>query len=100
MAGGVPWCGTSRIMKNKMMPLRAIVILKQGIKHEIQELRFASKVGRLLEQITVNPWNKDMLVRAQIFCMTLCQEIPVLQFTCKPDFTAVEVLEQKLEEMV
>ena len=100
MAGGVPWCGTSGIMKNKMMPLRAIVILKQGIKNEIQELRFASKVGRLLEQITVNPWNKDMLVRTQIFCMTLCQEIPVLQFTCKPDFTAVEVLEQKLEEMV
>lgn len=97
MAGGVPWCGTSGIMKNKIVPLRAIVILKQGRENEIQNvMRFPTKVGRILEQITVNPWNQEMLLAAQIFCMSLCKEIPVIVLSCRPDKEAVEVLEREL----
>ena len=99
MAGGVPWCGTSGIMKNKMMPLRAIVILRQGAENEIQQMRFPMKVGRILEQITVNPWNKEMLLTAQIFCMTLCKEVPIILLSCRPDEGAVEVLERELERL-
>ena len=96
-SGGVPWCGTSGIMKNKIVPLKAIVILKQGKENMIQEIPFSYKVKALLEQITVNPWNKKMLISAQMFCMLLCQEIPVIQLSCRPDLGAVKLLEQELE---
>ncbi len=98
MAGGVPWCGTSGIMKNKIMPLRAIVVLKQGPVNEIQKVSFPYKVARILEQITVNPWNEEMIKRAKMFSMLLCQEIPVVQLSCLPDLGAVEVLEKELEK--
>lgn len=97
MAGGVPWCGTSGIMKNKTMPLRAIVILEQGAENQIKEIRFVSKVGRLMEQITINPWNKEMLSAAQMFCLEICQKVPVILLSCRPDIGAVELLEKELE---
>lgn len=100
MAGGVPWCGTSGIMKNKIMPLRAIVILKQATKNVIQEIRFSYKVKYLLEQLTINPWNKKMLDSAQVFCMLLCQEIPIISLACRPDMEAVDILEQELERVL
>lgn len=96
MAGGVPWCGTSGIMKNKIMPLKAVVILRQGSENQITEMSVAAKASRLLEQLTVNPWNQEMLISAQIFCLMLCQEIPIIQLTCRPDKEAVEVLKKEL----
>lgn len=99
MAGGVLWCGTSEIMKNRKMPLRAIVILKQGPENEILKMRFPTKVGQILEQITVNPWNKQMIADAKLFCMLLCQEVPIIYLSCRPDEGAVEALEKELERI-
>lgn len=100
MAGGVPWCGTSGIMQNKQIPLRAIVILKQAKENEIKNIHFPYKVSHLLAQLTVNPWNRKMITLAQMFCMLLCQEVPVIQLSCRPDKEAVEILEHELERMV
>ena len=96
MAGGVPWCGTSEIMKNEILPIKAVVILRQGSENQITEMSVTSKTGRVLEQLTVNPWNREMLISAQIFCLRLCQEIPIIQLTCRPDKGAVEMLEKEL----
>lgn len=96
MAGGVPWCGTSGIMKNEILPLKAVVILRQGSENQIAEMPISAKAGRLLEQLTINPWNREMLISAQLFCLRLCQEIPIIQLTCRPDKGAVEMLEKEL----
>lgn len=99
MAGGVPWCGTSGIMQNEILPLKAVVILRQGSENQIMEMSIPAKAGRLLEQLTVNPWNQEMLISAQIFCLKLCQEIPIIQLVCRPDKDAVEVLEKELMKL-
>lgn len=96
LAGGVPWCGTSGIMKNEILPLKAVVILRKGSENQITEMSVTSKTGRVLEQLTVNPWNREMLISAQIFCLRLCQEIPIIQLTCRPDKGAVGMLEKEL----
>ncbi|KIR02094.1 hypothetical protein P261_00908 [Lachnospiraceae bacterium TWA4] len=97
MAGGVPWCGTSGIMKNKTLPLKAIVILEQALENCIQEINYGAKVGRILEQLTVNPWNSEMLVAAKMFSMYLAKEVPIIKLLCRPDLGAVETLEKELE---
>ena len=98
MAGGLPWCGTSGISENKNIPLRAIVILKQGPENEVQPIRLVSKIGRLMEQTTINPWNNDMYQKIQELYMDLCQDIPVLLFSCRPDEDAVDTLEAELRK--
>ena len=95
-AGGIPWCGTSGIMKNRIVPIRAIVILKQGSKNEILPMNYPTKVARLLEQITINPWNRKMRIEAQSFIVELCNSVPVVCFSCLPDVNAVDFLEDYL----
>ncbi len=99
MTGGVPWCGTSGIMKNETMPLRAIVLLKQGSVNEICPIRFSVKAARILEQLTINPWNRQMLQSAMELSFGLCQEVPVIHLSCLPDIGAVELLERELERI-
>ena len=98
MCGGVPWCGTSGIMKNKTMPIRTIVILKQGLSNEVIHINMVSKIRKLLEQITINPWNSKMYQAAQESVIDLVQNVPVLLLSCKPDIGAVDTLEHELEK--
>ena len=97
MAGGVPWSGTSGICLNCSMPLRAIVLLSQGPQNMTYTIPFPAKVARLLEQTTINPWNREMLLAAQLFWMELCKEIPVIGLSCLPDEGAVDTLEKELK---
>ncbi|MDO4492003.1 MAG: hypothetical protein Q4B85_13140 [Lachnospiraceae bacterium] len=98
LAGGVIWCGTSGIMENEILPVAAIVVLKQGPVNRISPLRMISKVGRMMEQTTINAWNREMYLKAQEFWMDLCSQVPVLELTCRPDEGAVQVLEEELEK--
>ena len=98
MAGGIPWCGTSGISENRNIPLLAIVIIKQGPVNQIEPIRFGSKIGRLMEQTTINPWNNEMYQKIQELYIELCQEVPVLSFSCRPDEDAVDVLEMELKK--
>ena len=96
--GGVPWSGTSGISLNRSMPLRAIVLLSQGPQNMTYTIPFPAKVARLLEQTTINPWNREMLLAAQLFWMELCKEIPVIGLSCLPDEGAVDSLEKELKK--
>lgn len=95
-AGGIPWSGTSGITKNKKMPLKAIVILKQGSENKVNILPVITKLKYLLEQTTINPWNQQMLLRSQEILTQVCMEVPILQLSCRPDRESVEVLAKEL----
>lgn len=100
LAGGVPWCGTSGIMKNEVLPLKAIILLAQKPKNEVMKPRLIEKVKRLVEQTTINPWNRKMLHWAETLITELCSEILVLQLNCRPDEEAVNILDQYLLNML
>ena len=97
MAGGVPWCGTSGISLNRVMPLRAVVILRQGSENVLEKPRFSTCLKSLMEQTTINPWNKEMYLRTQNELIDLCQNVPVYSLHCRPDEGAVEVLSLELD---
>lgn len=96
MAGGVPWCGTSGICIKKNMPLKAVIILRQGKKNELVNVRMSDRFKALMEQTTINPWNKEMYINTQNLLLDLCQNIPVYWLSCLPDQGAVELLAEEL----
>lgn len=95
-AGGVPWCGTSGITKNKIVPLNAVVLLEQGIENVITEPILIIKLKKMIEQTTINPWNKNMNLEAQNILLELCDKIAIYHFSCKPNKEAVDMLADKL----
>lgn len=96
MAGGVPWCGTSGICINREMPLKAVVIVRQGKRNELIDVRMGVKFRALMEQTTINPWNKEMYINTQNQLLDLCQSIPVYWLSCLPDQEAVDILAKEL----
>ena len=91
-AGGVPWCGTSNIMKNDIVPLVAIILLEQGESNTIVIPSLIIKIKKLIEQTTINPWNMNMQIHSQNLLMELCMDVPIYHFSCKPNKEAVDKL--------
>ena len=96
LAGGVPWCGTSGISLNRILPLRAVVILRQGPENRLETPRASEALRALMEQTTINPWNKAMYLRTQEHLLDLIQSVPVYRLSCRPDEGAVEILAGEL----
>lgn len=96
LAGGVPWSGTSGISLNRILPLRAVVILRQGPENVLETPRASESLKALMEQTTINPWNREMYLRTQQHLIDLIQSVPVYRLRCRPDEGAVEVLAREL----
>ncbi len=95
-AGGLPFCGTSKICHNKDLPLKAIVLLSQGEENRVREL-----TGFEALQAVVNNIYLDLLVPAEKqmcidFVIELLEKIKVFSLECTPDERAVEALEKQL----
>lgn len=96
-ACGLPLCGTSEICRNRNVPLRAVVLLRQGKENEIRRLRGAQAVKALLEQLYLQPWNARAAELALELSARVCCRVPVFLLRCLPDVSAVECLENALQ---
>lgn len=96
-AHGYPNCGSSDVCKNISLPIRAIVILRQGQENKIQPLAQAQRVRSLVTGFALHRWQETDMDRAFDLAQELAAEVPVLGMTCRPDEAAVEKLRQYLE---
>ncbi len=95
-AGGVPFCGTSKICKNKDIPLKAIVLLSQGKENLVKRLNGFEALQGVISNIYLDllaPLEKQMCID---FVIELLNKVPVFSLECTPDERAVEVLEKNL----
>ncbi len=95
-AGGVPFCGTSKICKNKDLPLKAIVLLSQGKENSVKRLTGLEALQKVVSNIYLEllaPLEKQMCID---FVIELLNKVPVLSLECTPDESAVEELEKFL----
>ena len=97
-AFGYPCCGSSKICLNRILPLRAIVVLLQGIENRIERQTVPQKVRALAAATEVYPWDGQEINRALDLAEQLAEDVPILQLVCKPDAAAVHTLKQYLEE--
>lgn len=96
-AYGYPCCGSSKICKNRTLPVQAIVLLAQGERSEIEHPSQADKVGSLAAGMEIYKWDSWEIAQSLQLAEKLAEEIPVFRLTCTPDREAVRVVKTYLE---
>ncbi len=92
---GTPWCGTSGEYLNRFVPLRAVVILERGTENRISPINVMS----LLHHTVYPSWDKATTEAMLSLLDSFLETVPVLRLECTPDVSAVEVLNQALENL-
>ncbi len=96
---GIPFAGSSGIRKNIKLPIKAIVYLKQAQENYAEIYRCSAAFRRVYEGCSVQLWD-ELDVQTVIDTVSkIVENVPVIQFECRPDEEAVNVLKKKLEEL-
>jgi hypothetical protein len=97
-AHGIPYCGTSGISVNEELPVAAIVYLSQGPESAAVPLTGLRAFRRVWEGCSVHVWNREDVELCTNTVAEAIRRVPVVHLTCKPDESAVNVLEAYLQE--
>lgn len=95
-AWGLPYAGTSGIYVNEGAPLRAIVLLGQGRENIMVPINAAEAFRALYPQINLHRWHPELCTLAADNLLSLLSAVPAYRLICRPDVSAVELLEQTL----
>lgn len=98
-AGGVPYCGTSKICINKQLPIKAIVCLSKGTENTIKKLSAMEGFTWLLDKFTYNTWDENAVNSIADLLTSLVENVPVFSYSCVKDESAVNYLKNILERM-
>ena len=96
-AYGWPVCGSSKICHNETYPIRAIVMLKQATENKVYRLTGFSALKEVMEQITINGWDREFQMKAMDQLEILLAEVPVYMLECDISEDAVRCLEEVIE---
>ena len=94
---GIPFCGSSGISLNRAVPLRAIVVLRQGKENVICRLHGAEALKMIYSECCVSPWDKKCMENILQLLIAITVETPVYLLSCRPDVSAVELLDKTLK---
>lgn len=91
-AYGLPFAGTSGIYRNELVPIKAIVLLKQAPVNSITPVTTMEAFRKLMPECSARRWNPDFMDRLIGILSALVQAVPVYLLECRPDEEAVQVL--------
>lgn len=95
-ANGILFSGTSGISENVTAPLCAIVLLRQSEKNEIRSVSGKEAFMRLLPQCSYYPDEEENLRLVTGILAEIISAVPVYDFGCVPDESAVSALSEVL----
>lgn len=98
-AYGSPYAGSSKIYKNKCVPIRAIAVLGKAPVDRCIRLTLGQAFRAIYSQMTLNIWNNHFMECAMNMIQGLAMEVPVFQLECTPRESAVIALKQSLEQL-
>lgn len=96
MAYGWPVCGSSEICHNEVHPVHSIVMLRQAKENRIYRINGLRALREVMEQITINSWNREFQMKAMDQLELLLREVPVYCLECDISEEAVACLEKEL----
>lgn len=95
---GSTFAGSSCIYKNESAPLRAVVVLRQSPCNRICKMGKKQAYLCLLSEMSLSPWNKEVLIRQTQWLEQMIHEVPVYLLECRPDQEAVDTLYNVLKD--
>ncbi len=95
-AGGVPYCGTSGICKNKQYPLKAVVCLSKGTDNKLEKLSPVNAFMFLLGKFAYNTWNPEDVNTVTELLTAIAERIPIYSYSCLKDESAVKYLSERI----
>lgn len=97
-ACGWPICGTSGICHNEKRKIKAIVMLLQSAENHFPDESRKIQFRRILEQITINYWNRSFADAAINMASEICSNLPCYTYACNISYEAVNILYKKIIE--
>ena len=98
MAFGTPWCGTSGEHINRCVPIRALVLLRQGQENRVLPLGSMEKLTQIMPLLT-QPLSLHMQGDLCDLLDGFLKAVPVVELVCTPDAAAVDALEAYLQKL-
>lgn len=95
---GYPVDGSDPVISGEILPLGAIVLLKQGKENHIQRFLPKKALTNLFPQLIIEIWDDRARVLAVEQLISYISEYPVYLLECTPDERAVVCLEQQLKK--
>ena len=92
---GIPYCGSSRVNKNRTIPLTAVVYLCQAPENSLTRLTGIKSFRHLWEGCSVNLWDQEDIGKATQAVVDTVSNVPVYYLACTPDERAVQLLEKE-----
>ena len=93
---GSPFSGSSGIYCNQAAPIRAIVILRQGKEDKIIRIKPAEAFRALYAETVIPRWNDMVHKHILNLLMNITNEVPIVLLRCRPERSAVELLDDYL----
>ncbi len=97
-ACGVPFCGTSGICQNRILPLGAIVLLSQSKTNSVRRLTGVDALQSVLQNVHLDWLAHGERLKCIDLIIELLASVPVFALECTPDEEAVITLERLLKE--
>jgi hypothetical protein len=94
MAYGSPWKGSSPYCVNKRVPLRAIVSLLRDETSAIRPLDEVESMAAYVPRVFMPGWDELLTAAVMDTINEMLPMVPVYEMSCRPDETAVEMLER------
>lgn len=94
---GLPFCGSSRINKNQIVPLRAIIFLTQAPDNKAELYSKINAASKLFGEMSINKWNQDAVEKSLWLIEKIVNQIELVHFACNMELDAVDVLKEYLE---
>ena len=95
-ACGIPFCGSSRISVNKILPVKAVVFLGKALSNTAAKVDQMNAFIEFLSKLTYEPADENQLHSALGIAEYVSRNIPVYKLVCRPDEGAVKALEEKI----
>ena len=95
-ASGLPYSGSSKDCINRVVPLKAVISLSQAETNCAQKLDSTDAFYKLYKNCYPVPYSRDLTGMLIDFAHQTCQNVPVFDYACLADESAVRYLEREL----
>ena len=98
LVGGLPYCGSSKICKNEILPIGAIVRLGQAKENQLTRLYDMQAFSAVFKGL-YRPARPELNASIMELSQKISAEVPVFWLDCVPDKTAVEILKREIDSL-